>query len=76
MVVLGGVDESFSQRIFARHIYKADDIVWNARLVDILEFGEAGERILDFSRFHDLEQTDEAVDVRRQPRPSRGMGPA
>jgi inward rectifier potassium channel len=68
MVVLGGVDESLSQRIYARHIYRADDIVWNARFVDILEFAETGERILDFSRFHDVEPAAEAVDLRAPPR--------
>lgn len=72
MVVLGGADETFSQRIYARHIYRAQDIVWNARLADILDFAESGERILDFGRFHDIEPAAEAVDLRPKPKRSGG----
>ena len=52
VVSLVGIDEQFAQTVHARHRYAAADIVWNARLADIL-FRD-GRREIDYTRFHDV----------------------
>ncbi|HYC13049.1 MAG TPA: ion channel [Stellaceae bacterium] len=59
VVTLGGLDESLSQSIFARHIYAATDILWGRRFVDVLGSLEDGQRIVDYNRFHDTESDGE-----------------
>jgi inward rectifier potassium channel len=50
---LTGIDEGLAQTIHARHAYRADDIRWNARFVDILQ--TSPERsVIDYTRFHDV----------------------
>jgi inward rectifier potassium channel len=55
VVTIFGLDETVSQQIFARHSYGADEIVWNRRFVDILGRLEDGTRVIDYRRFHDVE---------------------
>jgi len=52
VVSLVGIDEQFAQTVHARYRYRAADIVWNARLADIL-FRD-GRREIDYTRFHDV----------------------
>ncbi len=54
VVVMKGTDETFVSTIHARASYRPEEIVWNARLVDIFGFDEGGNRIIDFRRFHDV----------------------
>jgi hypothetical protein len=42
-VSLTGIDETFSQTVYARHSYNAEDLVWGARLADITAY--AGRRV-------------------------------
>lgn len=58
VVLLSGTDESYGEKVYARHSYVAGDIHWNRRFVDILSFGRDGRRILDLGRFHDLHDPD------------------
>jgi inward rectifier potassium channel len=55
IIVLSGMDENFAQRIHARHAYLPEDIEWNRRFSDIIVFDEDGQRIVDYGRFHDIE---------------------
>lgn len=55
LVVLSGYDETLGQTIFARYRYRLDDIVWNARFADTIGVDEKGVRVIDYSRFHDVE---------------------
>ena len=55
VVTIFGLDETVSQQIHARHSYLAEDIVWNRRFVDILSQQEDGTRVVDYRRFHDVE---------------------
>ena len=55
LVIVAGVDETFAQRIHARHSYMPEDIAWNRRLADILTVGADGHRVVDYTRFHTLE---------------------
>jgi inward rectifier potassium channel len=55
LVVMKGLDETFVSTIHARGAYGPDDIVWGARLVDIITTEPDGRRRIDFRRFHDVE---------------------
>jgi inward rectifier potassium channel len=54
-VSLYGVDETVGQNIHARYPYTLDDIVANARFVDLLIDLPDGTRQLDYRVFHDIE---------------------
>ena len=54
VIVMSGVDDTFGQRIHARHSYLPHEIVWGRRLADIILQAEDGSRYLDYGRFHDL----------------------
>ena len=59
-----GIDETLGQSIQARVRYSLEDIVYNARFVDVLTLEPDGTRIIDYARFHDIEilgQPDELV---------------
>lgn len=58
IVSLTGLDETFSQTVHARHSYVPEEIVWNARFVDILSRAPDGRRQVDYSRFHDVVAED------------------
>lgn len=50
-----GLDETSGQQIHARHNYKLDDIVYNARHADVLTISPDGTRTIDYGSFHDIE---------------------
>ena len=50
-----GLDDTIGQPIHARHMYRPDDIAWNARHADVLTLDDQGTRTIDYSRFHDIE---------------------
>ncbi len=54
VIVLSGVDDTFGQRIHARHSYLPHEIVWGRRMADIILQDEHGHRYVDYGRFHDL----------------------
>lgn len=58
-LVLTGIDETLGQTIHTRYRYQLDDIVQNARFVDILSTLPDGTRIIDFDKFHDIETIEE-----------------
>jgi len=51
VVSLTGIDETFSQTVYARYNYEAKDIIWGARLADITGRTPEGEFFLDFTRY-------------------------
>ena len=55
LVVLSGMDETFAQRIHARHSYLPGDIAWNKHFADVISEDDMGTRVVDYTRFHDLE---------------------
>lgn len=59
VVVLDGIDETYSQPIYARHSFVAEEIKWNERLVDIISLDERGRFIVDYRRFHETEKLPE-----------------
>lgn len=50
-----GLDETLGQQIHARHRYGLDDIVLNARFIDVVTTEEGGDRTIDYGSFHDIE---------------------
>ena len=61
IVVLSGVDETFAQRIHARHVYSADQILWDKQFVDILSLLPDGKRTIDYRKFHDVRDAGDAA---------------
>ena len=58
LVVMSGNDESFAQRIFARHSYHFEEVVWDRAFVDILQSGPEGVILVDYRRFHDVRELE------------------
>jgi inward rectifier potassium channel len=54
LVSLVGLDETFSQTVHARHVYSPQDLQWDMHFVDVLMLDEAGQRYLDYRRFHQV----------------------
>jgi inward rectifier potassium channel len=54
IVTVTGLDATFGATIHARHIYEARDLVWNARLADVLSNAPDGQLVLDYTRFHEV----------------------
>jgi len=61
VVSISGIDEIFSQTIYARHTYEASEIRWNHRFADILTRAPDGHRQIDYRRFHDTVEAEEVA---------------
>lgn len=55
LVALSGLDDTFAQRIHARHAYQPHEIRWGRRFVDILSVAPDGRRLVDYRLFHDVQ---------------------
>jgi inward rectifier potassium channel len=49
-----GLDETFAQTVHARYSYRARDILWGQRFVDILERQPDGALSIDYTHFDDV----------------------
>jgi inward rectifier potassium channel len=49
-----GLDETFAQTVHARHSYRASDVLWGQRFVDILERSPNGTLSIDYTHFDDV----------------------
>jgi inward rectifier potassium channel len=58
VVSLTGIDETFSQTVYARYYYEAEDIIWGARLADITTRKPDGEFLLDFTHYDEVVRAD------------------
>jgi inward rectifier potassium channel len=56
-VMVIGLDDITMQTVHAGHRYFAKDILWGARLADVLSETPDGHLLLDLRRFHDVEPT-------------------
>jgi inward rectifier potassium channel len=54
IVVISGVDDTFAQRIHARHTYSAEEIVWDKEFENVLSVEPDGRWVLDYRRFHEV----------------------
>ncbi len=55
IVIISGTDQSLAQTIHGRTAYTADDLRWNTRFADILPLLDGGTRVLDYTKFHEVE---------------------
>jgi inward rectifier potassium channel len=54
LILLTGMDETFSQVVNARSSYRASEIIWDAKFTDIFIYDPAGRMAgIDMNRFHD-----------------------
>ncbi|HHP7232135.1 MAG TPA: ion channel [Xenococcaceae cyanobacterium] len=71
LVILTGLDETFSLTIHARYIYRVKDILWSRRFVDILRKSDhtvarsdrtedTEEYTIDYQHFHDVIPLDKS----------------
>ena len=58
VIMLSGVDEILSDRIYARHAYWAGEILWNRRFVDVISVHSSGRRIVNLHQFHDTHESE------------------
>ena len=56
VVMMSGMDETIADRIYARHAYLAEEILWQRRFVDVVSVTPGGQRMVDLIRFHDTEE--------------------
>jgi inward rectifier potassium channel len=60
LVLLTGIDETFSQTVHARSSYRAEEVVWNAKFANIFNRPQGNDGLgIDVSRLHDIEQVNE-----------------
>ncbi|MHB8421019.1 MAG: ion channel [Myxococcales bacterium] len=57
IVLITGIDETFSQSVHARHSYQWDEIVWQRRFVDVMKLLPDGRFQIDYGRFHDTQES-------------------
>ncbi len=55
-ISLSGLDETLAQMVHARHLYTAEEILWNQQFVDIIYRTSDGQRYIDYSYFHEVEE--------------------
>lgn len=56
LILLSGVDETFSQTVHTRTSYKPDEVAWNARFVGIFDSPREGEHLaIDLRRLSETE---------------------
>jgi inward rectifier potassium channel len=59
LVLLRGIDETFSQTVHVRSSYVGSEVVWNARFEKIIELPSDSELLaIDVNRIHDIERLD------------------
>jgi len=68
-VMMVGLDDVTMQTVHASHRYFAKDILWGARLADVLSETPEGHLLLDLRRFHDVEPTAPTADFPYPPLP-------
>lgn len=56
VVSLTGLDDGLAQTVHARHGYASDQIAWNARYTDVMSTGPDGTQVIDYRRFHEIEE--------------------
>jgi inward rectifier potassium channel len=54
LILLTGMDETFSQVVNARSSYRASEVIWDAKFADIFVYDPGGNMAgIDMKRFHD-----------------------
>jgi inward rectifier potassium channel len=56
LVLLTGIDETFSQTVHSRCSYKADEVVWGAKFSDVFGQSSDGKLSVDLHRVHSYDR--------------------
>jgi inward rectifier potassium channel len=60
LILLTGVEETFSQVVNARSSYRADEVIWHAKFADIFVYDSDGRTTgIDLNRFHDTRSLEQ-----------------
>ncbi len=60
IVILSGMDDTFADKVYARHSYLPDEIHWDKQFEDILFELEDGRRFVDLRKFHEIKDITQA----------------
>ncbi len=61
LVLLTGIDETFSQMVHARSSYKPQEVIWHAKFEDIYQYlPDQGPISIDVSRIHNVVRSEPA----------------
>ena len=55
IISISGYDEALTRVMYARHVYPAEQILWNHRFREIVKPLPDGRRRIDYRRFHEAE---------------------
>lgn len=58
IITLDGIEDVFAQTVHTNHIYEAQHFLFNKRFASILSQHKDGRRMIDYTRFHDVEVCD------------------
>jgi len=61
LISLTGIDETVAQTVHARHTYAVRNILWNHQLADLFSTSANGQRIIDYTHFHDTVPLEDSV---------------
>jgi inward rectifier potassium channel len=64
-VLIGGVDETVAYTITARHNYATEEILFDYRFEDIIHNADNGDRLFDYSRFHQVRSSEKTGDSKK-----------
>ena len=59
MLSIEGIDQTTSQSMHGSRQWRYDEIRWNHRYVDLVQDGDHGDYVLDYSRFQDVVAQDD-----------------
>jgi inward rectifier potassium channel len=71
IVNLSGYDEALVKTLYARHVYPAGRIIWNARFREIVRMRDDGRRVIDYRKFHKTMPAEETPTPAERPAPRR-----
>ena len=61
-IVVVGIDDTVMQTVHASHNYYAQDILWGARMRDVLSDLPDGSMLLDLRNFHEVDPSTPTAD--------------
>jgi len=62
LILLTGIDETFSQTVHARSSYRAEEIMWDARFTNVYVYDQHGHILgVDMDRFHAIERPQGSI---------------
>jgi inward rectifier potassium channel len=56
MILIKAFDDTFSQVVHARHSYRHEELVWNAKFLPAFNFDEHGDMVLHLDRLDNIEK--------------------